>query len=394
MVNRKIKMCFVFDSINYGGAFKLSLNLIKLLLNDGFDISIVSLNNKRETINHYNDIIPENIKVYIVNINEISFYNRIKRLKKIFSKFDIIHSCLENANFYTGIVSLFLRNKIFVSSVHGRDGVFIEDRKLQEIFRRKEYRKYVFYVKYLQSYLFKNFKLIFSSSIDSKIFLEKSRRIRPSKIKMIYFGYLYSELDNLCNNTEIEKVKSQFNLNDSDFVIGYVGRVTYGKGLEQALIEIIKLIKENNKIKFIMVGSGELSAELRKIIDDNSVSENIFITGYVDNIVPFYKILNLFLLPSMSEGIPMVVEEAMYLNIPVLTSDAGGLPEIVRNYETGITFKKGNFIEMGNLILNFIKGKYDTDRITENANKFVLDKFNLEINYKMISKEIKNLFLK
>lgn len=392
MDNHKIKMCFVFDSINYGGAVKLSLDIIHMLLSDNFDISIVSLNNTTEDIGKLKDVIPQNVKTYIVNVADLRYFKRITHLKKIFCDFDIIHSCLENANFYTGLVSVFLRNKIYVSSVHGLDGVFIEDDRIQEMFHRKEFRKYLFYVKYLQTYLFKNFDRIFACCDDTGLFLKKTRRVKSSKIKTVHYGYHYPKLNDVNNQDDISKIKSAYNLNDSDFIIGYVGRVTYGKGLEKALDEIIELVKTDRKIKYFMVGSGELMDELKKKINDNSVSENIFITGYVNNIVSYYKILDLFLLPSMSEGIPLVVEEAMYLGVPVLTSNAGGLPEIVLNGITGITFRKGDFEEMKNLIREFAEGNYDTKRITAEARNFILENYNLETNYKIISKELNDLY--
>ncbi len=389
--NKKIKLCFVFDSLNYGGAVKLSLELIKLLIGDNFEVTIVSLNNKPEIKDIFHNILPE-VKLHIININNMKFIQRIRSLKKIYHENDIILSCLENANFYTGIVSLILRSKLYVSSVHGRDGVFIKDEKLQEMFRKKEYRNYRLYVKYVQSLLFRNFDLIFASSKDSKIFLENVRRIKNSKIKMYYFGYNYSELDQQITKEELINLKNRLNICDDDYIIGYIGRITYGKGLENSLKEITELIKENRKIKYILVGGGELIQELTEIIKDAAVTENVIITGYVDNIYPYYKIFNLFLLPSMSEGIPMVVEEAMYLEVPVLSSDAGGLPEIVINKLTGLTFKKGDYKSMKNLLVELIEKRIDTANLIKNAKVNVLQNFNIKNNYKYISEELINLY--
>ena len=86
------------------------------------------------------------------------------------------------------------------------------------------------------------------------------------------------------------------------------------------------------------------------MIDRYSLKENVFILGelHYNDIPRFYSSIDLYIQPSVSEGSPITLKEAMASSLPILASTAGGIPEIIKHNETGILFESGNEQELEN----------------------------------------------
>jgi glycosyltransferase involved in cell wall biosynthesis len=132
---------------------------------------------------------------------------------------------------------------------------------------------------------------------------------------------------------DIKDIRNALNLRVDDIVILYVGRLDLVKGVNY-LIEAAKVITRKYKhSKFILVGEGNLRKEYEVLA--NSFNNIIFL-GWRKDIPQLMQMSNIFVLPSLSEGVPNVVMEACASGLPVIASNVGGVSQLITNRETGI----------------------------------------------------------
>ncbi len=142
---------------------------------------------------------------------------------------------------------------------------------------------------------------------------------------------------NLINKNSKNDLKLKLGIGENDFVVGYVGRLVNDKGIPELVEGWKLLLSDYNNVKLLLVGPFEdrdgIANLYREIINK---SEDIIHIGYSKDTVPYYSIMDLFILPSYREGFPTVVLEASAMELPVITTkNTGCIDSIVEN-STGI----------------------------------------------------------
>ncbi|GAA2956375.1 hypothetical protein FC48_GL001419 [Ligilactobacillus murinus DSM 20452 = NBRC 14221] len=116
-----------------------------------------------------------------------------------------------------------------------------------------------------------------------------------------------------------EKIRRKYSLDSDDILIGNVGRLTKQKNQEY-LIELLEKLDE--KFKLIIIGDGKLRNTLISSAKRRKVLERIIFTGAVQNVNDYLQAVDIFVMPSLFEGLPIAGIEAQAMGIPVLVSDA------------------------------------------------------------------------
>lgn len=117
----------------------------------------------------------------------------------------------------------------------------------------------------------------------------------------------------------------------------YIGYIRYAKGVNTLMELWIKLKLEYPDFKFEVIGNGEMFADVQKFVVDNNLINNVILHGHVDNRNKINQLLrasDLFVFPSLSEGSPRVVIEAMAQGTPVISTPVGSLPTTFVEGET------------------------------------------------------------
>lgn len=126
-----------------------------------------------------------------------------------------------------------------------------------------------------------------------------------------------------------EARKKLFNLTDvqdqNQELILSIGELTKNKGYEYA---IDALREYHQKYLYFIIGTGELREQLEEKIKSNGMTEKVFLLGYLQNAAAYMKGADIFLLPSIKEGLPYVILEAGYASIPIIATDVGGIREL------------------------------------------------------------------
>jgi len=170
----------------------------------------------------------------------------------------------------------------------------------------------------------------------SKSLISRAEKLRIERNKIVVIP---SGVDNKHFNPEryevkkkASQIKNEFGISD-EIVIGYVGRLYPAKGLTYLFHAVKKIQKRYSNIVLLIVGDGAMRNELEAMARDLNV-RSIF-TGWQCDTAPYYSMMDIFVLPSLFEGLPNVILEAMAMKIPVVATKVGGNPDILSNGENG-----------------------------------------------------------
>ena len=208
--------------------------------------------------------------------------------------------------------------------------------------------------------------------------------ICPSKLyrdKFIEFGITEEKVIYIPNFIDLNNFKPNYEYKNY-FV--YVGRLSEEKGIK-TLIEAMQSIKG---INLCIVGTGPLENELKAIKDKLNL-ENVEFLGFkTGNELKDIVSNSMFtVVPSeWYENCPMTVIESMAYGKAVIGSDSGGIPELIRNNETGLIFKTGNKDDLIEKIQYLIKNPEKTVQMGKNGRKIAEVEYNKEIHFKRIKK--------
>lgn len=396
MSNKKINVCFVIDSFQVGGANKLTLQTIKLLSRDKFNVSVISLISKDNNLEFVGSYLNDNeTKIHLLNIQNSSLFGVIKDLKNLLKECDIINSVLEASNFYCSVLStFFLRNKIFVCTMHGVDPDNINDIYFEKNIKEKWTFKRKIKLKYIQWILFRSYEHFITVSISIREFAKNKYNLKESKVTAMYHGIDITEMKMSPDEEDTGKhshtFMESFNLKDNDFILAYIGRLTYAKGLEELLISFKELSGNYDNFKLLLIGDGERRSFLENYIKDNGLADNCHVTGFLYDISVVYSLIDLFVLPSYAEGIPLTLLEAMFNSKVTLSSNVGGIPEIVQNNVNGFIFPTGDFCIFADRVINIYENKNKMDDLKISAKSSVIEQFDINKNVQ----KIEDLFIK
>lgn len=179
------------------------------------------------------------------------------------------------------------------------------------------------------------------------------------------------------DNKDLAAFRARYAAADEDMVL-YVGRIVAEKGL-QVLIEAVPLVlAENPRAKFVVAGTGFLLPILQKRAAELGVSSKVYFTGFIpdEDRDGLYRLASCAVFPSLYEPFGIVALEAMAAKVPVVVSLAGGLKEVVRHSETGITVHPDNPVSLAWGINHTLTRPDWARQRAENAYQDVLTEYN------------------
>ena len=162
------------------------------------------------------------------------------------------------------------------------------------------------------------------------------------------------------------------------------------------LIEAINLIKNRHEnIHVFMAGEGEQREELEKLAKDIAVDHLIEFTGWLPpgKLIRYYKITDIAVMPSVleSETFGVAALEASAMKIPVIASNVGGVPEVIKDGETGILVEPKNVSDLAKAITKLIENKDLRSRMGKAGREFVKENYKWEKNAKKMETVYRHL---
>ncbi len=162
------------------------------------------------------------------------------------------------------------------------------------------------------------------------------------------------------------------------FVIGGIGRFSKEKGFIFLLKAISILTAKRPEIKLILIGEGEQQQEMDNIIQAEGLAKHVFFAGYKQNAARYLPLFDLFVMPSLTEGLPIVLLEAMQAGVPVVATEVGGVPMVLGQGEYGELVEPGNHESLAHAMMQAIDNNIDALSRARKAKEIALNRYSSE----------------
>lgn len=308
--------------------------------------------------------------------NKFLFFQYLNRFIQI--KPNLVHVHL----FKIREVSTIMRACIFfrlpiVWTMHGElIGNNKELRKLQKVIEIYDGLQLPLFFAYVGDY----------PSVMSKIQL-------PEKVKIIHIPSGINTGEFIISQEIKQKYRKRMFKNEDLFIIGYAGRLSEEKGVDLLLKAVGLIVNQIPNCLCLIAGDGPDRKLLEQLTFSNNIQNHIKFLGEIDNMIEFYSLLDLYIQPSRSEGLPLSVLEAMASEIPVIASDVGGMHYVIRPNISGLLISRENPVELANAINYLFEHPKLRSQFSSNAKKIVeeYDIRSIREKYDHIYSELVNL---
>ena len=310
----KIKVLHIIKSLGRGGAEMLLPETLKIHNKGNFQFHyIYFLPWKNQLVD---ELMEAGGKVTCLaaenNINVLLQYNKINSYIKE-NKIDLIHCHLPWAGFVGRVVYKKTRIPLIYT-----------EHNLQE--------RYHFVTKIVNRLSFNSQSLALgvSEDVSSSII----RNINPDISVQTLLNGVNTDSFRRTSNLQI---KEELGIPKEAFVIGIVAVFRFQKRLVEWLQVISKIRKKNSAVYGIIIGAGPLEEEIKKEWKNLGLDNVVFFTGLKTDVKPYYEIIDIFMMSSNFEGLPIALLEAMSMECAVVATNAGGIKEVIRNGRDGLT---------------------------------------------------------
>lgn len=168
-------------------------------------------------------------------------------------------------------------------------------------------------------------------------------------------------------------------LSKNKIILGTISGLRKQKRIDRMLDIFCNLNKIEKKYHLVIIGDGDEKLSLLKKVNDLDINTSVTFLGHIDQPIQFLKSFNGFLLTSDYEGLPISLLESMAAMVPVFSTAAGGVDEVIINKENGFLLPFSDINEAAKLISNYFDEKIDFTHITKNARNRIITDFSSEV---------------
>jgi glycosyltransferase involved in cell wall biosynthesis len=373
---RKISILFLIDQMkNMGGAEKNLINLITHIDCRRFSVFLYTFDLAsplREVMENNN--IPCQQIPYPTTFQGIRQF--IVLSKKIRAqKINILHSYFEGSDIWGTLLAKLSGIPVIVSSK--RDMGFSKNKKILAIYR------------FINPFITR----VISVSDAVKYQVNRQEKVSLDKIVTIYNGV---DLAKFTNSNHKKDLKAKLHLNSSSPIVGVLANIRPIKGMEFFIHAAAIVLNKFPRVNFVIIGDCLPSPEcaiyykkLKSLIQDLNLGNNFFFLGQRTDIPEMLSIMDISVLPSLSEGFSNTVIESMAAGKPVVVTDVGGNPEAVVHNKTGFVVPPQNVDLLAQAISTLLANKKLAKSMSEAGRLRVKELFSMQT---MIRK-IENLYI-
>lgn len=222
----------------------------------------------------------------------------------------------------------------------------------------------------------KDWKLQMYEQFDRKLFrfMDVVCPLSPELANGLRNDTLPSKVRLISNGVDIDEVREAQKADvdgGNDFVVGFIGRLVPLKNVE-TLLNAMQLVQSwRPQVRLKIVGAGPERVVLEQRAKDLGIGNQVDFLGFRDDAVALLKTFNLFVLPSLSEGIPRCVMEAMAAGVPVVASDIPGNRNLIKPNETGMLFPCWDSKGLATTVAYLMDHPQETTKMAECASRLV-----------------------
>jgi glycosyltransferase involved in cell wall biosynthesis len=349
--SKKIKVLRIINRFNLGGPTYNATFLTKFL-SDEFETLLIGGLPEENEANSLHILDKYGVKPVLIpemkrEPNFKSDRQALKKIKSIIREFkpDIVHTHASKAGALGRKAAISCKVPVIVHTFHGH------------VFHSYFGKAKTYLFKQIERYLAKKSSGIVAISDIQKKELSEIHKIAPAaKIEVIPLGF---DLDQFQANYEEKReiTRKKYQIDNETIAIAIVGRITAIKD-HHFFIDVIEELHKivNKSIKVFIVGDGDLTKEIeQRIIPLQNKGVDISLTSWIHDIALFNAGMDIMCLTSKNEGTPVSLIEAQASNLPVVSTDVGGVPDIVEQNETGFIIPRSNKREFVSKLLQLVE---------------------------------------
>jgi L-malate glycosyltransferase len=170
----------------------------------------------------------------------------------------------------------------------------------------------------------------------------------------------------------------EFNLKPEEKVVINVAHLAGHKGQKYLVRAIPLVLAEIPQVRFFIIGQGELMPELKALAASLDLGPALTFTGFRNDVGAFYQLADLFAMSSVQEGLGTAILDALALGKPVVAANSGGIPEIIRDGETGRLVAAGDHRALAHGIIDLLTDDQQARDMARRGQEFVQTKFSID----------------
>ena len=193
--------------------------------------------------------------------------------------------------------------------------------------------------------------------------------------RLLAFGVPAEKIKTIANGIDVKAFERAeplplFNAEGSA-VVGMVARLDLQKGFEYLLQAARELCKTFHGLKIVIVGEGPDREAIEEMIEQYGLQSNVVLAGQQSNMPAVYAAMDIFVLPSLNEGLPMTVLEAMAASKPVIATRVGAIPSLIKDGENGLLVAPKDSEGLRNTIASLLDDPERRRRMGDQAHAWV-----------------------
>ena len=351
-----MRICHIITGLEMGGAEKLVLGIARKTAALGHPCAICVLWGNAGLLK---DRTVENIEVIRlrrkIKWNPFLVWTLYRVLKKVMP--DIVHTHLIHATLYGRLAARWAGVPVIVTTEHNTSN-------------------------WQTKYGFVHLVYRWTAGWNTKIFAVSDavmeRMVRIGRIKKESIQVLYNGIDVRVFHETRQRTEKKSTPMVSP-VIGTVGRLDPRKGHRYLLEASVDIIKRYPEASILIIGSGKMESSLKQVARSLGLKErNIRFLGIQNNTSNYLQSMDVFVLPSVEEGLGIAILEAMAAEVPVVATSVGGIPEIITHGETGILVEPKNPKMLADAVIELLTHPEKADRLRKKAKDVVMKKYDIQ----------------
>lgn len=360
------KILIISPSTVRGGVEEYTLKIASAALAEGWDVH-VAFPQAVGTASLIHDFTQKGVHHHTLNIAEVGdrkFFKPLNHLLRFIrtialllkSKPDLVQINLPNARHGFGSIiacGLFKIPTVVVFQLVQHHFLFSSTKKRLLAWARSRKQQWVAVSKNNQELICRSFNVPLSDvyCIYNGANLQLSSNVSRSKDS------------NLSRHQLIDELR----LPDKTLLLLTVGRLSHQKGYNILISAIPHIVRDFPNTTFIWVGEGEQRIFLTSKLREYNVENKVIFLGFRSDVLTLLKAADLFIFPTLYEGQPFAVLEAMACGLPIVTSSASGIPEIIENKVHGLTCRTGDSCDLLEKIRWALKHPQDMQEMAQKA---------------------------
>jgi len=375
----KIRVLHIIESLGHGGAERQLINNLKAIDKSRFINAVCFLFDR-------DDLQPELLRLGIP-VYKLGMSSQYDWRKGLFGlravikggQFDIIHTELYWANIYGRVCGRLFSDAKIVTTIHAPT---YEPQILKDDPNLKPWKLTLVRILDGLTGTVCNYRFVACSEFVKRSAVGRLG-YRPESIQVIYNGIdlgSFREDD----SGKVISLRRELGLDHGEAILVNVGRLIPQKGQRYLIMAMPKVLDEQPSCKLLLVGEGPMENELQDLAHDLGVGEAIWFLRTRHDVPAILQLSDLFVLPSLSEGMPVALLEAMAMRKPCIASNITSIPEVVEDGRSGVLVEPQRPDQLANAVLSLIDDPERRQAMRVRGRQIVKEKFSINVNIRLL----------